>query len=110
VAANEVLPHVTCWAALIATPSLDFPNPNDSLRGPVDVANLRELKSAGHKLRHDDWTGRVVAVKAEATARVTDYPEENFGGETRTIEPGETLRLKDGPLDQVASLKIEYVP
>ena len=102
--------HVKCWAALQATPSPDFPNPNDSLRGPVDVAYLRELKAAGHKLLHDDWTGRVIAVTAGPTARVTVYFKENFGGESRTIEPGETLRFKDSPLDQVASLKIEYVP
>ncbi len=109
--ASSVAPkHVKCWAALKATPSPDFPNPSDSLRGPVNVAYLRELKAAGHKLLHDDWTGRVVAVTAGPTARVTVYPKEYFGGESRTIEPGETLHLRDAPLDQVASLKIEYVP
>ncbi len=102
--------YVKCWAALKAAPSPDFPNPSDSIRGPVDVAYLRELKAAGHKLLHDDWTGRVVAVTAGPTARVTVYSKENFDGESLTIEPGETPRLKDTLLDQVASLKIEYMP
>ncbi len=108
---NRVAPiHAKCWALLQATPSPDFSNPSDSLRGPVDVAYLRDLKVAGHNLRHDDWTGKVVAVRAGATARVTVYSEESFSGEPRTIEPGETLILKDEPLAQVASIKIEYLP
>jgi hypothetical protein len=65
---------------------------------------------AGHTLLHDDWTGRVDAVNAGATARVTLYPEESFGGEPHTIEPGEKFKLEDSQLDQVASLKIEYAP
>ena len=102
--------YVKCWAGLRATPSPDFPNPNDSLRGPVEVAYLRDLKVAGHKLLHDDWTGRVVAVTAGPTARVTVYPNENFSGESQVIEPGETLRVKKARLDQIASLRIEYIP
>jgi hypothetical protein len=102
--------HVKCWAALKAKPSLDFKNPYDNLRGPVEIAYLRELKAAGRKLQHDDWAGKVIAVTAGATARITVYTEENFGGESRTIEPGEAILLKDTPLDRVASLKIEYVP
>ncbi len=102
--------YVKCWAALKATPSPDFPNPNDSIRGPVDVAYLRDLKVAGHKLLHDDWTGRVVAVTAGPPARVIVYSNENFGGESQIINPGETLHVKDASLDQIASLKIEYIP
>jgi hypothetical protein len=99
-----------CTAFFTATPAPDFPNPYDSIRGPIDIAYLRDLKVAGHNLFHDDWTGRAEMVTAGANARVTVFPKENFGGESHTIEPGEHFRLEDSPLDQVASLKIEYVP
>ncbi len=102
--------HRFCWAALRAAPSRDFPNPYDNIHGPVEVAYLRDLKAAGHKLLHDDWTGHVDAVTAGETARVTLYPEENFSGEPHTLEPGENFKLEDSQLEQVASLKIEYVP
>jgi hypothetical protein len=95
---------------LRAAPSRDFPNPYDNIHGPVEVAYLRDLKAAGHKLLHDDWTGHVDAVTAGETARVTLYPEENFSGEPHTLEPGEKFKLEDSQLEQVASLKIEYVP
>jgi PKD repeat protein len=102
--------HRFCFAALSATPSPDFPNPYDSIRGPVEVAYLRDLKAAGHKLLHHDWTGHVDALTAGKTARVTLYPEENFSGEPHILEPGEKFKLEDSQLEQVASLKIEYVP
>lgn len=102
--------HRFCWAAVRATPSHDFPNPYDNIHGPVKVAYLRDLKAGGHKLLHDDWTGHVDTVLAGKTARISIYPEENFRGDPQILEPGETFQLQNSQLDQVASLKIEYVP
>jgi hypothetical protein len=100
--------YVKCWAALRAQPRQDFNNPYDSIKGPVEVAELRGLDADGTTKMHADWTGQVERVVAGSSARVTLYERANFKGGSVTIEPEEEFEVAGSSLSGVGSLKIEY--